>query len=212
MFRNLDVLDEANRRGVERVLHFTTINGVVGALGSGALMSRDRAEDDPYLAYIFKPNFKDRIDTAWLDYINLSIQRINTWMLSVAKYHGKADNKRWVIMSFKPVVLTHPGVIFTTTNNIYASCKRGEGVSGYSEMYAQKIWGKRDALPVTRDAESHSSCPTDRQAEVLYPGELSCQHLVKIYVEHEKTQDTIVGALGVLGVEVPIQFAPEVFK
>ena len=56
--------------------------------------------------------------------------------------------------------------------------------------------------------------PTDRQAEVLYPGELSCDYLQRIDVQTEESTDSIYGALGALNVEVDasICFRPEVFQ
>lgn len=54
--------------------------------------------------------------------------------------------------------------------------------------------------------------PTDRQAEVLYPGEVSCSYLQQIVVQREETVETIDGMLGGLNLNVPVRHAPEVFK
>ncbi len=56
------------------------------------------------------------------------------------------------------------------------------------------------------------SWPTDRQAEVLYPGELSCRHLRRIDVQLAETTDVLAGILGGLDLEVPVRLAPEVFQ
>lgn len=56
--------------------------------------------------------------------------------------------------------------------------------------------------------------PTDRQAEVLYPGELSCDYLQRIDVQLGESVDAIYGILGGLDLPAEIQVchAPEVFR
>lgn len=66
-----DVLDAAKERGINEVVHFTTTNGVVGVLASGAVKSRDRLKEDEYLENVYKPNAPFRKDVKWLDYVNL---------------------------------------------------------------------------------------------------------------------------------------------
>ena len=54
--------------------------------------------------------------------------------------------------------------------------------------------------------------PTNRQAEVLYPGGVPCEYLRRIDVQREDTIDTMHGILGGLGLSVPVRHAPEVFE
>jgi hypothetical protein len=50
------------------------------------------------------------------------------------------------------------------------------------------------------------------QAEVLYPGELSVQHLRRIYVVRDEDADEVHAQLAVIGVEgVEVEVAPEKF-
>lgn len=200
----------AEQRGISQVVHFTTRSGAVGVLASGFLKSRARVRHDEYLEHVYRPNAKFRKDTAWIDYVNLSIERINDWMYQVSeRWHAHEDNP-WVVLSFSPIVLSHPGVVFTTTNNIYTSCKREEGLNGFNRMFADTYrhydgsWHDRtDKLP---------SWPTHRQAEVLYPGQVSCDHLQRIYVQQEQSQEDIEGAVGGLQMSIPVRLAPEVFE
>lgn len=205
-----DVLEVAERIGVKNVVHFTTKRGVLGVLASGAVKSRYRLPEDKYLEHVYRPNSEFRKDRVWLDYVNLSIERINDWMFGASIRWHAADDNPWVVLSFVPDILAHPGVVFTTTNNIYPACLRAEGLDGFSLMYADTARGRYDEVHDRSD--KLPAWPTDRQAEVLYPGELSRTYLQRIDVQMEETIDSIHGMLAVLNLSVPVRYAPEVFK
>ena len=206
----LPAIEQAARlRGITDVVHFTTLQGAVGVLASRALKSRARLPSDKYLEHVYRPNAEFRKDPTWLDYVNLSIQRINDWMFDTSiRWH--ADRDSWVLLSFDVAVLSHPGVVFSTTNNIYPSCRRAEGIGGFSRLFDARVEGRFGRLH-SREGK-HSSWPTDRQAEVLYPGELSCEHLRRVDVQVPEAEDTVHGVLGAVGMKVPVHYAPEVFK
>ena len=205
-----DVLVEAERIGVKNVAHFTTTKGALGVLAAGAVKSRARLPRDTYLEHVYRPNAAFRKDKAWLDYVNLSIERINDWMFKTSTRWRAVEDNPWVVLSFAPEILTHPGVVFATTNNIYPSCRRAEGLAGFSQMFAVSVRGRYDELHGRTG--KLPSWPTDRQAEVLYPGELSCSYLQRIDVQREETAETIHGMLGGLNLDVPVCHAPEVFE
>lgn len=201
------VVAAAEARGVTRVVHFTTVGGAVGILAKKAVKSRHRLPEDDYLEHVYQPNVDCRKDPAWLDYVNLSLERINEWMFETsARWHVEAS---WVLLSFRPDVLGHPGVVFTTTNNIYPACERAEGLAGFEAMFADRVVGRYGRMHNRTDKKP--AWPTDRQAEVLYPGELSCNHLLMIEVQTERTADTMKGALGGLYTDLCVRHAPEVF-
>lgn len=205
------VVAAARCRGITEVVHFTTIHGAVGILASRLLKSRKRLPRDKYLEHVYRPNAKSRSrDAAWLDYVNLSISRINDWMFDTSERWHIADGVSWVVLSFTVDILGHPGVVFATTNNIYPACQRGEGVEGFNRLFDEVVLG-RYSVPHTRDGLP-DSFTTDRQAEVLYPGELSTDHLQRIDVQVADAADDVEGVLGGLGLELPVRYAPEVFQ
>lgn len=200
----------AKRRGISQVVHFTTVNGVVGILATNAVKSRARLNEDQYLEHIYRPNADIRKDVAWLDYVNLSIERINDWMFQTSQRWHPASSNPWVVLSFHPRMLAHPGVVFATTNNIYPACNRAEGLIGFCGLFVDTIYGRYNKK---HDRTGKlAAWPTDRQAEVLYPGELSCDQLQRIDVQQEDSLETIHGALGALGKTVQACHAPEVFE
>ena len=207
---NPDVIAAARERGITQVVHFTTVKGAVGVLASGSLMSRSRLPEESYLEYVYRPNAQMRKDAAWLDYVNLSIERVNDWMFSTSTRWHAAEGNPWVVLSFDPVILGDPGVVFTTTNNIYPSCKRAEGLAGFSRMFDDVVLGRYNQRHERIAKEL--AWTTDRQAEILYPFALSCQHLQRIDVQVDETGDTIKAALEILGRNVPVCYAPEVFR
>ena len=205
-----EVVAAALDRDVADVVHFTTTKGALGVLASSALKSRKRLPETKYLEHVYRPNADFRKDAAWLDYVNLSVSRINDWMFgSSVRWHSDEDVS-WVVLAFDPEILGHPGVVFATTNNIYPSCRRAEGLAGFNSLFADTVVGKYGGV---HDRGGKSDCwPTDRQAEVLYPGELSCRHLLRIDVQLAETTDALAGILDGLHLEVPVRRAPEVFQ
>ena len=205
-----EVVAAAIDRGVTEVVHFTTTKGALGVLASGAVQSRKRLPKAEYLEKVYRPNATVRKDPHWLDYVNLSISRINDWMFgSSVRWHSDEDVS-WVVLAFDPEILGHPGVAFATTNNLYPSVKRAEGLDGFNSLFADKVEGRYGKA---HDRVGKPDCwPTDRQAEVLYPGELSCSHLLRIDVQLAETTDALAGILGGLHLEVPVRLAPEVFQ
>ncbi len=206
-----DVLDAANKLGVRFLVHFTTMQGAVGIIAARAVKSRARLPQDKYLEYVYSPNAECRKDPLWLDYVNLSVERINDWMFGTSRNRHAADGDSWVVLSFSSTVLTHPGVVFTTTNNIYPKCIRAEGLAGFKQMFSDTVIGRYGQ--VHNRYGKLPAWPTDRQAEVLYPGELSCDHLLRIDVQTERDMDTVHGALSGLELdEIEVRHAPEVFE
>ena len=179
-------------------------------LASRAVKSRLSLPKDSYLEHVYRPNANTRKDPSWLDYVNLSIERINDWMFNASARWHIADNNPWVVLSFDVEILGHPGVVFTTTNNIYPSCRRAEGLQGFKAMFAESVTGRyRDVH--TRDGK-RPQWSTDRQAEVLYPRKLSCEYLRRIDVQLPEAVDEIHGAMAGLSQIVPVRYAPEVFQ
>jgi hypothetical protein len=206
-----EVVTAARARGITEVVHFSTVQGAVGVLAGGALKSRRRLSSDKYLEYVYRPNAKIRSrDASWLDYVNLSISRINDWMFDTSERWHVPDRVSWVLLSFEPEVLGHPGVVFATTNNIYPRCERAEGLDGFNAMFGDVVLGRHDARHTRTGLPPHAT--TDRQAEVLYPGELAVRHLQRIDVQLDEAVDDIEGALGGLGLRLAVRHAPEVFR
>ncbi|MEU1485022.1 DarT ssDNA thymidine ADP-ribosyltransferase family protein [Streptomyces sp. NPDC005752] len=199
-------------RGISEVLHFTTNLGLLGILGTSAVLSRKRLPLEKYVEHIYTPNCSTRKDRVWLDYVNLSVSRINGSMFDASERWHEVDNVWWAALSFEADVLGDPGVYFTTTNNIYPSVRRATGTDGLNALFAEVVSG-RYSQPMARFAGQPAHWTTDRQAEVLYPGRLSLAKLQCIYVREEHHADDISGWFASFPstYAVPVTCVPEVF-
>ncbi|WP_051809850.1 DarT ssDNA thymidine ADP-ribosyltransferase family protein [Streptomyces sp. NRRL S-378] len=199
-------------RKISEALHFTTNLGLLGILGTSAVLSRRQLPSEKYVEHIYTPNCSTRKDHAWLDYVNLSISRINDSMFDASKRWHEVDKVWWAALSFEAQILSAPGVYFTTTNNIYPSVRRGTGADGLNALFAEVISG-RYSQPVMRRAGQPTSWTTDRQAEVLYPSRLPLAQLQRIYVREEHHADDISGWFASFPSTptVPVICAPKVF-
>ena len=116
-----------------------------------------------------------------------------------------------MILEFDPDILTHPGVVFSTTNNAYDVSHRAAGLEGFNQMFASEIpWGYLGTVSNRRGRGSHQ--PTNPQAEVLYPFKLSLEHLDAITVSDEDTYDSVEGALSPFPPNPRIACVPEAFQ
>lgn len=209
----MTINDITTRRKITEVLHFTTNEGLLGILYSRALKSRQRLPKEKLLEYIYKPNAVFRKDLLWLDYINLSISRINHQFFDVSanRWH-RERNVWWCVLAFDPIILSHPGVYFATTNNMYTGVQRATGIDGLEALFDDHItqWdGKR----VMREQGLLEKFPTCRQAEALYPGELSTDFLQRVYVSTGEDHDEVCGqCAGVCHPEIEVYVLPEIFK
>lgn len=205
------IQDLIQELGISEVVHFTWHQGLLGALHSGFVKSRKRLPSVEELAFIYEPNAQTRKDIQWLDFVNLSISRINCEFFGHSCRWRRDQDLWWCILGFDPVILSHPGVWFTTTNNIYPSAGRGQGETGMGQLFADQVVGRYGTV-IRRRAQMPSFYTTCEQAEVLYPCELSMEYLTKIYVATGEDHDEVKAQLAALRWRpVPVVIAPERF-
>lgn len=218
----MSILDFVARCGISEVLHFTTNEGLVGVLQSGAVLPRSQLPREKYLEHIYKPNCRIRKDTAWLSYVNLSINWINPELFRISSgYWHKDRDIFWCVLSFDPGILDHEGVYFVTTNNMYSGAIRGVGEEGLSSLFEPRIVQyverqKGRLVPiksVVRPKTHPVHLPTCSQAEVLYPGALSLEYLKGVYAPTADLALRIhATASVVLEREVEVWVKPELFE
>ena len=187
-----EVVAAAVARGITSIVHFTRIPGLVGILASAAVKARGDLMRDTRLQYVAEENAPDRSrDVLWHDYINMSVTVINRRMFQFSdRQHPDAQ---WVILEFGPQILGDPGVMFCTTNNAYEVAHRCGGLRGFEQMFAETVpWGHYGDIHFRYGYEPNRT--TDPQAEVLYPFELSLDHLHTITARDEETYEAVVAA------------------
>jgi hypothetical protein len=216
----MSLADARTYRGISEVLHFTTNTGLLGMLASGGILSRQRLPEEKYLEHVYRPNAEVRKDPAWLDYVSLSVSRINTEFFEHSSRWHRDQDVWWCIVALDPVILDHDGVTFTTTNNIYSGVRRGYGADGLEALFADRVtrWYGNVAHRPDDLAPHLTTC---HQAEVLYPARVPSEYFRGIYVatgEHAdivETQSEILLPPGVDSPgssELPVHVRPQVFE
>lgn len=187
-----DVIEAAVARGITSIVHFTSIRALVGILASWAVKARGDLMRDTRLQYVAEENAPDRSrDVLWHDYINMSVTVINRRMFQFSE--RQHPDAQWVILEFGPEILGDPGVVFCTTNNAYEVAHRCGGLQGFEQMFAERVpWGHYGDVHFRYAYESDRT--TDPQAEVLYPLELSLDHLHTVTVRDEETHEAVIAA------------------
>lgn len=191
-----EIVAAAKKRGITSVVHFTSVpGGVVGILSSSAVKARRDLPSEQYVRHVYEENAADRSrDYLWHGYINLSVTRINLRMFEFSQ--RSHPNGKWAVLEFHPDILGYPGVVFSTTNNAYPVTHRCTGLRGFEQIFDSSIpWGYHGSIHTRRDHKSDQT--TDPQAEVLFPYELSLEHLHTITVPDESTHDSVIGALAI---------------
>lgn len=206
----MTVSARALERGATEILHYTSEKGVMGSVMKWKVLSRERVEGDEELAFTYEGIWPRR-DPDWIDYISLSVSRINLDLYNRSRAHY--PDFWWAVMSFDPEILNHDGVWFTTTNNVYDDvCRRGEGVDGFEDMFSDEVlWGYYGSV-FRRGEGTPDHWTTDRAAEVLYPAELSLDHLCRLSVpglQHRRLVNAWCEAYG--RAELPIEVDPGAF-
>lgn len=199
------------KRAISELVHFSTSTGLLGILSTGNLLPRSALANEQSLEFILKYNAPYRSDPAWLKYVNFSVSRINHQFFDHAGSWHKDPGLFWVIIGMAPEVLTHDGVYFTTTNNIYPSCLRGKSSDAFEQLFAPKVLGRYSAeiLRNPGHPDHWTTCP---QAEVLYPGHVSTKFVQTIYVRNENDLSAVCAQIAALGVgPYTIKVAPEKF-
>jgi ssDNA thymidine ADP-ribosyltransferase DarT-like protein len=202
--------ENARDRGIDEVLHFTTDPGLLGTIRKGELLSRERVQDDPDLAFIFQPIWPPKA-LEWIDYISLSLGRINRTLYDRAVSNLK--ERWWGVLAFNLEILDHDDVWFATTNNAYETvCRRAQGVAGFDALFGPRIpWGHYGSV-CERPGDAPRNRTTDPQAEVLYPGAIPLDHLKAVYVGDAQHRDLVVAWCDVLGRTPPaVEVRPERF-
>lgn len=208
----MTVKDLVEAKSISEVVHFTTNHGCLGTLYTDHLQSRKRLHDDKMVKFLFAPNTNLRKDPTYVDYVSLSLSHINTEFFQVSSQSWHRNEPIfWCILSFSPDILSHEDVVFSTTNNIYPSVKRGIGAPGLDALFAQQVVGRYGAI-TTRPNTLPTFYPTCFQAEALYPTKISTDFLQRIYVANSAEQSEIIGFLkATFHRDVDVVVSPEKF-
>jgi hypothetical protein len=207
-----EVLACITQRGIKRVLHFTTNLGLVGVFATRFIKSRELLNEDQYLEHLFTANNPVRKDPQWAGYVSLSISRINTEHLEFSRQNHLRDDLWWSIIDLSPDVLTHPGVLFVTANNIWPRSQRATGLAGLKALFDPRVGGRYSSNHDRYDGMPDAWTTCD-QAEALYPGEVDSSYIRRIYVSSDEHAADVEAGLGATyHPDIPVEVNGGVFE
>ncbi len=208
---NVHIREDAQRRGITRLCHFTPTRNLVHILtdevGIDARERLDRGGVRPFTA-----TDSARLD-AYTDHINCSVEYPNLWYLEQAMARDPVF-RDWVLLLLAPDHLWAQDTMFCPHNAaLHAGRDVSAGEAAFRGLFASAITGSGG---VTRTrSPTHLACsPTDDQAEVLVRGPLPLSDIIGIAVPTETSAGehwARLQLLGSLGTSMPWIVAPEMF-
>ena len=201
-----EIKEDAVRRGVNRLCHFTPSVNLLHVLQSGFL--KDRATLDKEKNHVVNPTDDLRLDGR-RETICCSVEYPNTYYLDVVSKKEKIF-EGWVILFLAPELLWDPKTMFCEKNAAFDNGRLIKtGLNGYRAMYPEEARG------FSRKLTHLSCCPTDMQAEVLLPGPISVSKLIGMAMHSVKQVETEMVRWEVLGIarpKIPLFVAPNLFS
>lgn len=175
------IREEAIRRGITRLCHFTPSVKMLHILVHGILPTSRLRRD---FRDICDPTDEARLD-GLPDHVSCSIEYPNSWYLSLVQgRNSKYDD--WVVALIDPAVLWKKGTKFCPRNAAAHGGKLiGEGYDAFMQLFRQEVRGARGRT-YCRPVQMLPSCPTDGQAEVLVPGGIPRSAVIGAVVRSEE--------------------------
>ncbi|MFJ2770075.1 DarT ssDNA thymidine ADP-ribosyltransferase family protein [Streptomyces sp. NPDC087300] len=172
-------------RKIVELVHFTTNRGLLGILVEQLCKARALLDQDKYLESIYHANTRLRWEDArYQRCVNLSISEPNHRFLRKSSDDWWANEDLfWAVLSFDPVIMTHPGVLFAPSNMAYQGIVPVEGARAAEALFASSVPYGFGKTMQRRQKQPHQ--PTNPQAEVLYPEAVPTRYLQRIYVVTE---------------------------
>lgn len=184
--------NEVVRRGITRLVHFTPTINLISIFERGALLSRSALiQLDGILPDLFLRDYIEVNDRLRLDelnnYINLSIQHPNSWLLRKFRELKKNQCESWCVIALSPECIWYADTLFSINNDASSSSKR-HGIHGdyaaFCSLFQDNITGGGANTDKVWTRKNLADCyPTDGQAEVLVKGTISSSCITGVYFE-----------------------------
>lgn len=203
---------EVIRRKITRLVHFTPAINLISIFERGGLVSREGLKElsdenhDLYLDHYTKINDSYRFD-GLLDYINLSIQCPNYFLLNRFRSQLDEEIESWCVISVSPQCIWYKDSLFSV-GNAASNLSKQYGVrgclEGFKDMFRDEVIGGSVERKVRLNRNGIADCyPTDVQAEVLVKGRIDLKNIQEVYFENLECADSLRAAISLL-VDVPL--------
>lgn len=168
-----EILDDAKKRRITRLVHFTRIESLKNIVKDQTIRSRKQCStcivNDP-----------KRLDQH-LDYICCSVEYPNVFVMD--RYSQRFPGQDWIILFLDIVLLGLPTTKFSPVNAATANGAHIQsGIKGFHALFKERV-GSWDRL------KSHlEECPTNLQAEILVKGAISTRYITAVVVQRKAVE------------------------
>lgn len=202
--------DEISKRRIEWLIHFTTTENLSSIVECDALLSRTRVNElnieiQDLLDFVQFPD-DYRFDNRE-DYINLSIQRPNQFLLNrfMQKLTSHPDI-HWCILKIQPHYIYSQQTLFSVTNAASNAAKNRFGISGDFDKFMALF---QNELTISTSSGTRlynrngipDNYTTDVQAEVLVKDAILYQDIINICFRDEETLLNTRSAFNIMGLD-----------
>lgn len=221
--RSAELEDECRSRGISQLVHFTASMNLLGILEQMAILSRRRlATVDAecpglHLMDYLTVNDSHRFD-GLLDYISLSVQHPNTYLLELFRERSPEWVDSWSVICLAPKCMWLGESLFSIGNAASAHSKQQgirSSVDAFRAMFKSRVVVRTSKTErvLTRQGLPHRF-PTDVQAEVLIRSSIPVEEIQRICFETERELRHWRGALAVMGFSgmLPLAVDPSLFR
>lgn len=199
------IREEAKRRKISRLAHFTPLRNLVHIATSGDGLLSTKALTDEERS-VFNPQDLERLD-GFPDHISCSIEYPNAYYLRGKRKDARGEERifpDWVCLLIAPHHLWRESTLLCPHN---AAGRRGVNVSSGIECFNSLFAEEVDAPQGTWTRQSQPPCcPTDAQAEVLVHRQVPPRDILGIAVENDAQAGDTYARL--LQLEAPVERLP----
>ena len=184
-FIKMDDIDRSNiakeikRRGITKLVHFTSEDNLASILKMGGILSRKELEKHPNIKYSITD--KNRYDDE-LNGISISITKPNEYMLDYKIRKGLIKNP--YIIDIRPELLLDPDInfLFCESNAARRDKNKGSFYRDFVQMF-QEDEPVRNSRGYIRTLNREylyldDNLPTDAQAEILVEGKIPVKYII----------------------------------
>lgn len=181
---------EIEERNIEYLVHFTPTINLLGIFEKSKILSRKLLEENN-VDLLDYTKFTDDIRFDDKNYINLSIQRPNSFLFSKFREKTRGESHIfWCVLKIDAKYIYYSDTLFSITNAANSYNKRNIGVTGdidkFRMMFApsQKVVTSYGEKTISRN-NTPRQYPTDEQAEVLVKDEILLSDILQICFSDE---------------------------
>lgn len=195
------IREEAQRRGISRLCHFTRLAALPSILEAGGVLSRQAMTD---CSVPHAVNDALRLD-GHLDYVSCSIQYPNVFVLD---RFAEGRPRDWMILDVAIELLWDPQTLFCGVN---AAKFSGRNVGGGFEKF-ELMFAEHSSVKHYRRGPRHLlASPTDLQAEVLVFDAIRLEYIRAVVLVAEAAAASAVSTLKEHGADLAVFICPAMF-